>query len=200
MDFSKIKPAVEDISLNDEQMEQIINNCKIKKKKPDYKPLVAAAAAAVIIVAVFSPGFLFRAKTADTAENGAMQSPAEDYHMLADEDIYYYSENSGAGDMPAQDICIFADITAFETDEFTELYYLVPSEFLHHAGDNLNSWISSVSADNGMAMMQFVKDFNIPREDFDSANLAFAARTGNYFDADLIYTFDKNKIDDFYRK
>ncbi len=201
MDFSKIRPAVEEITLTDEQMEQIISNCKRKKKKFNYKPLIAAAAAAVIIVVIASPGFLFRAKEADNAvSENTNQTPAENYGFLADEDIYYHSENSGAGDMPAQDVCIFADFSAFEADEFSELYCLIPSEFLHFAGDDLNSWLSSVSPDNGMAIMQFVMHFSIPKDDFISANLAFSSRTGKCFDTDAIYTFDKELIDGIYRK
>lgn len=200
MDFSKIRPAVEEITLTDEQMEQIISNCKRKKKKFNYKPLIAAAAAAVIIVVIASPGFLFRAKNADSAENIKQENFADDYDYLADEDIYYHSENSGAGDMPAQDVCIFADFSAFEADEFSELYCLIPSEFLHFAGDGLNSWLSSVSPDNGMAIMQFVMHFSISKDDFISANLAFSSRTGKCFDTDAIYTFDKELIDGIYRK
>ena len=200
MDFSKIKPAVEEISLTEEQKEQIINACNGKKRKFNYMPLVAAAAAITIIFALFSPGFLFRAKTADSAENVKQENFAKDYHYLADEDIYYGSENGGAGDLPAQDICIFADITAFEADEFTELYCLIPSEFLHFAGDDLSGWLAAVSPDNGMAIMQFAKDFNISKNDFDSANSAFEARTGKSFDSDSIYTFSKEIVDGIYGK
>ncbi len=200
MDFSKIKPAVEEISLTEEQKEQIINACSGKKRKFNYKPLIAAAAIAVVVVSLFSPGFLFRAKTADSAENMAQEYPGEDYHYLADKDIYYDSSENGAGSDTNQDICIFADMTAFETDEFTELYCLIPSEFLHFAGDDLSGWLSEVSADDGMAIMQFAMRFNISKEDFDSANIAFAARTGKYFDADSIYTFDRELVDSIYRK
>lgn len=200
MDFSKIKPAVEEISLTEEQKEQIINACNGKKRKFNYMPLVAAAAAITIVVALFSPGFLFRSKTADSAENVKQENFAEDYGYLADGDIYYYSENSGAGDMPAQDVCIFADITAFEADEFAELYCLIPSEFLHFAGDDLSRWLSAVSPDNGMAIMQFASDFDISKDDFESANSAFETRTGKRFDTDAIYSFDKALVDSIYRK
>lgn len=203
MDFSKIKPAVEDISLTDEQKEQIINSCQGKKRKLNYKPLVAAAAAAVIIVAIASPGFLFRAKSSDTAENAAQGDAKDNYGYLADEEICdEYANNSSidSADGPVEDVCLYADLTAFAAPDFKELYSLIPAEFLHFADDELSGWLSEVSADGGMAMMQFAKDFGIERTDFDHANIAFAARTGNCFDADAIYTFDKELIDSIYHK
>lgn len=200
MDFSKIKPAVEDISLTDEQKEQIINNCREKKRKFNYKALVAAAAAAVIIVAIASPGFLFRAKSSDAAENAAQGDSKENYDYLADEEICdEYVNNSSAGG-PVEDVCQYADFTAFSAPGFTELYSLIPAEFLHFADDELSSWLAEVSADDGMAIMQFVIDFGIERTDFDRANIAFAARTGKSFDADAIYTFDRKLIEGIYRK
>lgn len=203
MDFSKIKPAVEDISLTDEQKEQIINSCKGKKRKFNYKPLVAAAAAAVFIVVIASPGFLFRAGTADTAENEMQGDAKDNYGYLADEEIcdeYVNNSSYSSGGGPVEDIYLPADFTAFSAPGFTELYSLIPSEFLHFAGDELSGWLAEVSADNGMAIMQFVIDFGIERTDFDRANIAFAARTGKSFDADAIYTFDRELVDRIYRK
>lgn len=200
MDFSKIKPAVEDISLTDEQKEQIINICQGKKRKFNYKPLVAAVAAAVFIVVIASPGFLFRAGSADTAENAAQGDAKENYYYLADEEICdEYVNNSSAG-APVEDVCQYADLTAFSAPDFTELYSLIPSEFLHFADDELSGWLAEVSANDGMAIMQFVINFGIERADFDRANIAFAARTGKSFDADAIYTFDRELTDNIYRK
>ncbi len=200
MDFSKIKPAVEDISLTDEQKEQIINRCKGKKRKFNYKTLVAAAAAAVFVVVIASPGFLFRAGSSDTAENAAQSDSKENYGYLADEEFHdAYANNSSAGG-PVEDVCIYADFTAFSAPGFTELYSLIPAEFLHFADDELSGWLAEVSADGGMAIMQFVIDFNVEREDFDRSNIAFAARTGKSFDADAIYTFDRELVDGIYRK
>ncbi len=202
MDFSKIKPAVEEIALTNEQTEQIINSCKGKKRKFNYKPLIAAAAAAIIIVVIASPGFLFRAKEADNAvAENAKQNPAEDYYYIADEDIYYNSSASGSGDNAFQNICEFIDLTAFEAEEFNELYALIPSEFLYLSGDeDLAGWLAEISADDGMAIMQFVIRFNVSKEDFDHSNIGFAARTGKSFDSDAIYTFDKELVDSIYRK
>lgn len=198
MDFSKIKPAVEEISLSDEQKEQITSSCQGKKRKFNYRPLIAAAAAAIIISVIFSPGFLFRAKTADSAENAA---PQEDYHYAADEEYYDAQSSISSAGGPVEDICIFADLTAFEAEEFTELYALIPAEFLYLSGDeDLSGWLAEISADDGMAIMQFVIRFNVPKEDFDHANIGFAARTGNFFDSDAIYTFDKELVDSLYRK
>lgn len=201
MDFSKIKPAVEEISLTDEQKEQIISSCQGKKRKFNYKPLIAAAAAAIIISVIFSPGFLFTAKTADTAENAAQGDSKNDYHYTAGEEYYDAQSSNFSAGGATQDICIYADFTAFNAPDFSELYSIIPAEFVPLAGDeDFSSWLSSVSAENGMAIMQFAKDFGIERSDFDSANIAFAARTGKFFDADTIYTFDKEQIDSLYRK
>lgn len=201
MDFSKIKPAVEEITLSDEQKEQIISSCQGKKRKFNYRPLIAAAAAAIIISVIFSPGFLFRAKTADSAENAAQGNLKNDYYYTADEEYYdAQASNSSAGG-PMEDICIFADLTAFEAEEFTELYTLIPAEFLHLSGDeDLSTWLAGISANEGMAIMQFVIRFNVSREDFDHANISFAARTGKFFDADAVYSFDKELTDSIYRK
>ncbi len=195
MDLSKIRPAVEEITLTDEQKEQIISSCKGKKRRFNYKPLIAAAAAAIIIVAVFSPGFLFRAKTAD---NAAQENIKEDYHYLADEGNFV-NANSATG--ATGDICIYADFTAFSAEDFTELYSLIPAEFAPLSeGEDFSGWLSEISADDGMAIMQFVMHFNISRADFDRANIAFAARTGKCFDADAIYSFDKELTDSIYIK
>ena len=66
MDFEKIKPAVEEIALDDIQKARILNACKKQKRKFNFKPIVGiAAAAAVITLVLASPGFLFRASKAD---------------------------------------------------------------------------------------------------------------------------------------
>lgn len=201
MDFSKIKPAVEEITLSNEQKEQIISSCQGKKRKFNYRPLIAAAAAAIIISVIFSPGFLFRAKTADSAENAAQGNLKNDYQYTADEEYYDAQSSFFSAGGATQDFCIFADLTAFEAEEFTELYTLIPAEFLYLSGDeDLSGWLAEISADDGMAIMQFVIRFNVPKEDFDHANIGFAARTGKFFDSDAIYTFDKELVDSLYRK
>lgn len=200
MDFSKIKPAVEEITLSAEQKEQIINSCQGKKRKFNYKPLIAAAAAAIIISVIFSPGFLFRAKTADTAENAAQGNAKEDYYV-ADEEYYYAQSYSSSAGGAMQDVCEYADFTAFTAPDFTELYSVIPAEFVPLAGDgDFSGWLSEVSPEGGMAILQFVMHFGIERSDFDSANIAFAARTGKFFDADSVYSFDKELTDSLYRK
>ena len=101
-----------------------------------------------------------------------------------------------------------ADIPLFEAEEFHEIYSVVPYEFSSLvSGEEYNIWAENVTADGGMAMAQFVLDFNIAREDFDSANILYNERTpafisdsGVGFDADIIYSFDRNLIDNFYKK
>ena len=203
MDFNKIRPAVEEIALDNFQKAQILNACKNKKRKFNYKPLVGIAAAAAITVVLFSPGFLFKASesennmAADSAENGKGS-----YELFADQ-------------YPAdQEICIentlnaSADIPLFEAEEFHEIYSVVPYEFSSLvSGEEYNIWAENVTADGGMAMAQFVIYFNIARDDFDSANILYNERTTAFisdsavgFDADIIYSFDRNLIDNFYKK
>jgi len=199
MDFDKIRPAVEEIALDDIQKAQILNACKNKKRKFNYKPLVGIAAAAAITVVLFSPGFLFRASkssenmAADSAENGKGS-----YELFADQEIAVNDSLTVTA----------ADIPLFEADGFKEIYAVIPLEFSSLVNiDEYESWSETLTADGGMAMAQFVLDFNISREDFEAANKLYNERTFAYtsdsavnFDADVIYSFDRERIDSFYRK
>ena len=68
-----------------------------------------------------------------------------------------------------------------------------------------------------MALLQFVEHFQIPKEDFEAANAEYSARnaeedagesagdnkaaqSAESINAELIYSFDKEKIDEYYRK
>lgn len=205
MDFEKIRPAVEEIALDDIQKAKILNTCKNQKRKFNYKPIVgiAAAAAAVTLVLV-SPGFLFRA---EKANDEALQEPAEN---MAD---IFYSYNSKLedceeGDVVIQNTSSAAEQPLFEAEEFRDIYAIIPAEFASLVSDEeYKSWSATVTADGGMAMAQFVEYFSVPREDFDFANtfynertLAHISDTADYFDADVIYSGNREMIDDFYKK
>ncbi|MEE1012572.1 MAG: hypothetical protein U0L11_11135, partial [Acutalibacteraceae bacterium] len=83
MDFDKIRPAVEEIALDDIQKAKILNSCKNKKRKFNYKPIVGiVASAAVITLVLASPGFLFRASEAD-------ESPEDFFADRAENEIFY---------------------------------------------------------------------------------------------------------------
>lgn len=197
MDFSKIRPAVEDITLSDEQKEKILDACRGKKRKFNYRPLAFAAAAAVTLVVIASPGFLFRAGSS----NDAAENVKEDYYNNASGNVYLYTADGDFCPQSPAENGTSADMPVFDAEEFSQLYSVIPREFAALADSvEYESWVSEISSANGMALMQFVKHFGIERSVFDSANIAFAARTGRFFDADAIYTFDKSLTDSIYLK
>lgn len=113
-----------------------------------------------------------------------------------------------------------------EKKEFRASYYDVTEPFQALVSDEkYEAWRKEIYA-NGhdgleeMAMVSFVKHFNISREDFDRANKDWAEimqgssgepSTYNPYDypaqgyyelynPDIIYTFDNDKIDEYYRE
>lgn len=202
MDFDKIKPAVEEIALNDIQKAKILNSCKNKKRKSKLMPLSGiAAAAAVITVVLASPGFLFRASAPDKNAADSASGVKEEYDLYAKEDVYediIYMENSSAA----------TDYPLFNAEDFHDIYAIIPYEFRSLVDDEeYGIWANGINADGGMAMVQFVEHFNVSRDDFETANalyneriLAHLSDTGIGFDADIIYSGDRNKIDGFYKK
>lgn len=218
MDFDKIKPAAEEISLNDIQKESILAACrKAKRKKFNYKLWIPVAAAAMFAVVLISPGFLFRAKSEDSAaldnKNFAVQYEAD---FFADQEIFdTESGNSGVIQYSAS----LSSATLFRHEGFRRIYAVIPEQFSWLVdADEYRLWKSGIKASGGMAMLQFVERFGISREDFDAANEAYAAylnsiyidghlngipetaqqETREIFNADIIYTFDKAKIDEYY--
>ncbi len=202
MDFDKIKPAVEEIALDDIQKAKILNSCKNKKRKSKLMPLSGiAAAAAVITVVLASPGFLFRASAPDKNAADSAAGVKEEYDLYAEEDVYediIYVENSSAA----------TDYPLFNAEDFHDIYAIIPYEFRSLVDDEeYGIWANGINADDGMAMVQFVEHFNVSRDDFEAANalyneriLAHLSDTGIGFDADIIYSGDRNKIDGFYKK
>ena len=187
MDFSKIRPAVEDITLSDEQKAKILDACRGKKRRFSYKPLAFAAAAAVTVVVVASPGFLFRAGSS----NDAAENVKEDYYNSAAGDLYVYTADSDFGLQEPAENGGAADTPVFDAEGLPMHYTVIPREFAALADSaEYESWVSGISPEGGMALMQFVKHFGIERSDFDSANIAYAARTGNFFNADEVYSFN----------
>lgn len=113
-----------------------------------------------------------------------------------------------------------------ERKEFRASYYDIPEMFQRLISDEeYEAWRKDMYA-NGhddfdeMVMVSFVKKFNISREDFDEANKDWAKtmqvlsgepltynpydypEQGYYelYNADIIYTFDNAKIDEYYRE
>lgn len=198
MDFEKIKPAVEDITLSEAQKQAIIYECA-KAKKKSRAPIYAVVAAAAMLILVLSPGFLFRAerKSADSAGN-----------------IEEYCNNIAESTATS-------DFRIFEADGYAEIYSVIPAEFVVLVNsDEFAEWSDECTADGGMALLQFVEHFQIPKEDFEAANAEYSARNANEnsiaddgagidnkaeqpsesINAELIYSFDKEKIDEYYKK
>lgn len=198
MDFEKIKPAVEDITLSEAQKQAIISECA-KAKKKSRAPIYAVVAAAAMLILVFSHGFLFRAerKSADSAGN-----------------IEEYCNNIAESTATS-------DFRIFEADGYAEIYSVIPAEFVMLVNrDEFAEWSGECTANGGMALMQFARRFNIPKEDFEAANAEYSARNANEnsiaddgagidnkaeqssesINAELIYSFDKEKIDEYYKE
>lgn len=201
MDFNKIKDAVETIELSSSERENIINSCKDKKRKFNFKPVAGiAAAAAVIVVILVSPGFLFKASSPNESADMLMDNASSDFEL-------FYSADDAAGALQQYECnsssTATADIPLFEAYGFAEIYSVVPYEFSSLVdAEEYQSWSSLASAENGMAIMQFIKHFDIEKDTFDSANTEYSKRcpydTG--FDSDIIYTFDRELVDSFYKK
>lgn len=192
MDFEKIKPAVEEISLSDSQKKDILNACTGKKRKFNYKPLAAVAAAAVIIIALASPGFLLKASSPDSAANEKAEDVNNEFYLYSSDTEADSIAGNGSDSLSSQSQ--YAP-EVFETTGFDKIYSVIPFEFTLLVDElEYARWKSSVSADGGMAIMQFVMYFNISREDFDRTNTS----CGNLFDSELIYSFDRGIIDSYY--
>ena len=104
---------------------------------------------------------------------------------------------------------------------FRSIYFEIPKEFRElvpeedYAEKDYKADLSG-----GMRILWFIKEFNIPRESFEEANAAYAKRVysdfGLYpllkaadykgqeeaeiFNADIIYSFDEEKINEYYAR
>lgn len=215
MDFEKIKPAVEEIMLSEIQQERIIEACENHKKKRFNYKLWIPVAAAVFTLVIFSPGFIFRAsKSADkmaSAESGnGFGYLADSVGNAADEEIMYDAAEEDCISVQNQSAAIGSSVL-FDSGIYREIYSVIPSEFICLVdSEEYKKWKTSVDASGGMAMLQFVEYFGISREEFDAANEAYAARLNEFkfssdnpqkteiFNADIIYTFNRETIDHYY--
>lgn len=227
-DFDKFREAAEEIKLDDLQKQRILEACKgRKRRKINYTAVAGIAAVLVISFAVFSPGFLMRAKEADAMSNEAV---AEDYYAAdqeaADENGFLYdnaySQNSlcgGKGDGKYTYTVDECTQIIFDAEEFRSIYSLIPQSFINLVGlAEFNEWAENATADNGMAIVQFKEHFGIEEEDFEKANREYAkyiyeiyealplyftsnAENEKYeiFNTELIYGADKEAIDEYYR-
>lgn len=202
MDFDKIRPAVEEISLSDEQAAKILDACKAKrhKKRNVWIPVAAAVACAVI---VFSPTVFIGMRGANSAADSAAEADGALFDT-AENNYFYNDTENGKGFYTAQSAVQDTAETIFECAGFRRIYGIVPPEFARLAdAEEYENWRISVNPSNGMAIVQFVEYFGISREDFDRANSEYSVSfadgtTEEAFNADIIYTFDKEIIDRYY--
>ena len=223
-EFDKFKEAVQEIKLDDLQKQKILAACKNKKRrKINYTALAAVAAMLVITVAVFSPGFLMKA--------GAPMEKADNYFaeedMIAagDSDNLFSDSSAHLSDSIASGIengnyKVVDEFTqvVFDAEGFRRIYSVIPQCFAALVdSDEFVSWSSSVEADGGMAIVQFVEHFEISKEAFDEANRNYAKQINAFygvspfyftpfeehesyeiFNVETIYSFDKEEIDEYY--
>ncbi len=190
MDFDKLKPAVEEIKLSDLQRQKILDACKEKKRKFNYKPLIAFAAVFAVVIVLCSPGFMFKAGSSDLMAN------ENSFDLYAKEDALV----DGMGN--AESTQEITEFYIFEAEGFEAAYSFIPVEFTRLVGkEDFEEWKAHTTAKGGMALMQFIEYFGISRLDFEKANEEYILRTGmNHFDGDVIFTFDKKSVDNFYEE
>lgn len=193
MDFERIRPAVEEINLSDSQATHILEICKDKKRKKNHNYWIPVATAAAIAVIALSPSFFINiigAKSANDAECPEKYYYAENGNgILADVEDYYYSDNSSSSDTKAsQGVCQFFK---------PQIYALVPRQFSSLVGEKeYDEFLAQSDLTKGMIIVQFVEYFGITREEFDAANKDENGE--EIFNADIIYTFDREQIDEYY--
>lgn len=187
MDFEKIKPAVEEITMSDEQKTRLLEICNSKNRRNTKKYWIPVAAAAAIAVLVLSPSFYVNivGAKAESEADCAVQNemPENGYGMLADEEIYYNdsssSENLKQSSAPCETIGIYA---------------VIPSEFSSLVSEEeYEEFLLQADLSKGMLILQFVEYFGISKEEFEAADV------DGIFDSDIIFTFDRELIDARYK-
>ena len=208
MDFEKLRPAAEEIKLSEIQKERIIEACEKQKRKSfNYKLWIPVAAAAMFVVVIFSPGFIFRAgKSADNAEAEAPEDGKGSVYNYAADEEYIVEDYLADGVCSVQNqSTAFGTEPLFDSGIYREIYSVIPPQFIWLVDNaEYEKWEKTVSASDGMAMLQFVEHFGITREEFDSANESYQAYINSVgeereiFNADIIYSFDRERINEYY--
>lgn len=203
MDFEKIKPAVEEIGMSDELAAKILENCSGKKRKKHSKIWIPVAVAAACAAIVFSPTVFIGMKGANSAaeaDSALPESGIIQENLFADQ---HSDTDTAMGFYTAQSTAQSAEIL-FECEGFKKNYGTIPFQFVSLVdSEEYESWKLTVDASDGMAMAQFVEYFGISREAFDKANGEYAFSVSGdakaeAFNADIIYTFDRDIIDSYY--
>lgn len=226
MDYEKLKEYGQSIKLTDEAKAEITANCKaVQSEKRGGIMLTAAAkrtaavlaAAAVIIAGIACVKYLKQpapkidnAETLSTVGSSAENStaPSSTEIITQTEQVETTENDIGGG---------FIGLRKYRVR-----YYDIPYPFVSLIGKEAYLEWREVQPDpdvsNVMMMVNFVRDFNISREDFDRANNESAWRIKNLLDgvpvmnpqdyanqeddevynADIVYTFDNELINEYY--
>lgn len=188
MDFEKIKPAVEEITMSDEQKTRLLEICNSKKRRNTKKYWIPVAAAAAIAVLALSPSFFINiigAKAESEADCAVEnQMPENGYGMLADADIYYSNDSSSNENLKQSSAPC----------EIIGIYAVIPSEFSSLVSEEeYEEFLLQADLSKGMLIVQFVEYFGISKEEFEAADV------DGIFDSDIIFTFDRELIDERYK-
>lgn len=227
-DFDKLREAAEEIKLDDLQKQRILEACKGKKRrKINYTAVAGVAAVLVVTLAVFSPGFFFRAKEADSAANEAApenyyaadQEATDENGLLYDNVYSQHSASVGNGDGKYAYTVDECTQLIFSAEGFRSVYSIIPQSFINLVDyDEFNEWSADALPENGMAIVQFKDYFGISKEAFDEANREYAKYIYEFygvmplyctsnsenekyeiFNTELIYGEDREAVDDYYK-
>ena len=133
-----------------------------------------------------------------------------------------FSQNSSYSEDAAAEIeCTVDEYTrsVFDAEDFRIIYSVIPQSFINLVGNTeFNEWASTVYADEGMAIVQFVEHFEISKEEFDGANRKFAKyiydiygtsplykasykqnEIYEIYNTDLIYSSDREAVEAYYK-
>lgn len=202
-DFDKLREAAEEIKLDDLQKQRILEACKNKKrKKINYTAIAAVAAVLVITVAVFSPGFLMKAgapmemmKNDSAAENVILAD--REPNLFSDSEVQLENSIHSADENGNYKIADECTQIIFDAEGFRQIYSVIPQHFIALVDyDEFALWSSSVTAEDGMAIVQFAEHFGISKEAFDDANREYARYINSFYAASPLYTtpFKENEI------
>ncbi len=159
-------------------------------------------------------------KTATTVSENTSQTFATENQTVAESE----TQNTELEKTTVSEV-VFSNATGdgvIEVEYYRHNYYIVPAPFVYLVGrEEYRKWKETQpdpDETNVMLMVNFIRDFNISREDFDKANLEYAWRIKyllygtpvmnpkdfanqedeEVYNADIIYTFDNDLINEYY--
>ena len=225
VDFRKFSEAGRDIKLTEEQKKEIINVCSNFKTEtdrrnpisPNFKRMVAVFCALIVAV---TAGALYKnfKNTDDIPVQGNTElSTTEHSEIKTTSDLQTTQkpetqtiEDTGCGEILPR--------------KYRNNYYQIPAFFAEIVDRNIfltwekEYYLNNYPDDtNVMVMVDFVKEFDISKENFEKANLEYARfidetyshicldpqdyadqEMQEIYNADIIYTFDNELINKYY--